>query len=279
MRGQLEEDMIGWRARLGFMVPPGNPTIEPEMIALAPPGVSLHFHRMDAGGGVPGALDNQDRRTRAMIDSLDSGVPILAAVKPDIIVIAHTATSYYLGRERETALLARLGEACGVPVVTAFGAVAAALERLQIRRIAYGAPYSAETTAQGRAHLEAYGFTVIRAENLEGVTNIYDETAERAYRLAQHRQRERRGGVPDRDRHADLAGARFAGRRSRQAGDFERLGDDVARAAMRWRAPENRRLRPFAAAGIIAAASRLSGPPRLRAFAARPRRRARHRAL
>ena len=176
--------MIGWRTRLGFMVPPGNPTIEPEMIALAPEGVSLHFHRMDAGGGVPGALDNQDRRTSAMIDSLEAGVPLLAAVKPDIIVIAHTATSYYLGRERAAALLAQLAASCGVPVVTAFGTVAAALERLQIRRIAYGAPYSAETTAQGRAHLEAHGFTVVSAGNLAGVTNIYDETAERAYRLA-----------------------------------------------------------------------------------------------
>jgi maleate isomerase len=176
--------MIGWRARLGFMVPPGNPTVEPEMIALAPDGVSVHFHRMDAGGGVPGSLDSQDRRTRAMIDSLDAGLPLLAAVKPDIITVAHTATSYYLGRERETELLARLGAASGVPVVTAFGAVAAALERLGVRRIAYGAPYSAETTEQGRAHLEACGFTVVRAENLAGVTNIYDETAERAYRLA-----------------------------------------------------------------------------------------------
>jgi maleate cis-trans isomerase len=38
--------MIGWRARLGFLVPPGNPTVGPEMMALAPEGVSLHFNRM-----------------------------------------------------------------------------------------------------------------------------------------------------------------------------------------------------------------------------------------
>jgi maleate cis-trans isomerase len=176
--------MIGWRARLGFLVPPGNPTVEPEMMALAPAGVSLHFHRMDAGEGVPGALDNQDQRTRAMIDSLDAAVPLLAAVKPDIIVIAHTATSYYLGREGEAALLARLSAASGVTVVTAFGCVAAALGRLGVRRVAVGTPYSAATTAQGRAHLKAHEFDVVRCENLPGVTNIYDETAERAYRLA-----------------------------------------------------------------------------------------------
>jgi maleate isomerase len=42
--------MIGWRARLGFLVPPGNPTVETEMIELAPNGVSLHFQRMVARG-------------------------------------------------------------------------------------------------------------------------------------------------------------------------------------------------------------------------------------
>jgi maleate isomerase len=176
--------MIGWRARLGFLVPPGNPTVEAEMIALAPVGVSLHFHRMAAGGGVPGALDNQDARTRTMIESLDESVALLAMVKPDIITVAHTATSYYLGRAREPELLARLSEAAGTRVVTAFGSVAAALGRLGVRRVALGAPYSAETTAQGHAHLEAHGFTVVHSENLKGVTNIYDETAERAYGLA-----------------------------------------------------------------------------------------------
>jgi maleate isomerase len=176
--------MIGWRARLGFLLPPGNPTVEAEMMALAPAGVSLHFHRLDSGGGVPGALDNQDERTRAMIDSLDASARLLAMVKPDIIVVAHTATSYHLGRSREAELLARLTSATGTSVITAFGSVVAGLERLGVRRVALGAPYSAETTEAGRAHLEMHGFHVVKSDNLKGVTNIYDETAERAYRIA-----------------------------------------------------------------------------------------------
>jgi maleate isomerase len=163
--------MIGWRARLGFLLPPGNPTVEPEMIALAPPGVSVHFNRMVAHG-VPGSLAGQNERTRTMVDNIDTSVAMLALVKPDIIVLAHTATSYHLGRQGEAELLARLQKATGTRVVTV------------VERLALGAPYSAETTLAGKAHLEAYGFRVVRCDNLKGVTNIYDETAERAYRLA-----------------------------------------------------------------------------------------------
>ena len=175
--------MIGWRARLGFLVPPGNPTVETEMIELAPNGVSLHFQRMVARG-VGGSLDGQRERNQMMIDNLESSIELLAMVQPDVIVLAHTATSYHLGREREAALLARLSEASGVPIVTAFGAVLRALQRLEVKRLALGAPYSAEVTLQGKAHLEAHGFEIVNFANLQGVTNIYDETAERAYGLA-----------------------------------------------------------------------------------------------
>jgi maleate isomerase len=175
--------MIGWRARLGFLVPPGNPTVEPEMIALAPEGVSLHFNRMVARG-VPGAPDGQSERNRMMIDNIDASIEMLALVQPDVIVIAHTATSYHLGRQSEAELLARLEKSTGTRVVTAFGSVLRAFERLDVRKLALGAPYSRETTLQGKAHLEAHGFNVVSFDNLKGVTNIYDETAERAYRLA-----------------------------------------------------------------------------------------------
>jgi maleate cis-trans isomerase len=175
--------MIGWRARLGFLVPPGNPTVESEMIALAPAGVSVHFHRMVARGR-PGAPDGQEERNRMMLEHIDDSVEMLALVKPDVIVIAHTATSYHLGRVAEASLLKRLEAASGTRIVTAFGSVARALQRLGVKRIALGAPYARETMLQGKAHLEAHGFEVVRYENLPDVTNIYDLTAEHAYKLA-----------------------------------------------------------------------------------------------
>jgi maleate isomerase len=175
--------MIGWRARLGFLLPPGNPTVEPEVVAMAPCGVSAHFQRMLARG-TPGTHAGQSERNRMMLDNIDASVEMLALVKPDVIALAHTATSYGLGRDGEAQLVARLQQSTGIPFVTAFGSVVRALERLGVTRLALGAPYSAETTLQGKAQLEAHGFRVVRFDNLKDVVNIYDETAERAYRLA-----------------------------------------------------------------------------------------------
>ena len=175
--------MIGWRARLGFLVPPGNPTVEAEMIALAPEGVSVHFHRMVARG-MGGSLDGQSERNQMMIDNIDGSIELLAMVEPEIIVVAHTATSYYLGRGGEADLVARLERSTGRRIVTAFGSVVGALECLGVRKLALGTPYSAEVTVQGKAHLEAHGFEIANFANLQGIDNIYDTTAEQAYRLA-----------------------------------------------------------------------------------------------
>lgn len=174
--------MIGFRARLGFLVPPGNPTTEPEVIHLAPPGVSVHFTRMVAHG-VTGSLDGQEERNHTQLAHLDENIALLAMVKPDVIVMAHTATSYTLGLAGERALVERIERETGIRFITAFGSVVTALRHLGISRIAAGTPYSESSTRQCKANLEANGFDVVSIGRLEGVSNIYDETPERAYRL------------------------------------------------------------------------------------------------
>ena len=169
--------------RLGFLVPPGNPTVEPEMAMLAPPGVTVHFNRMVASGPT-GVLTGQEERNRSQIASLDACAELLAMVSPAVMVLAHTATSYTLGIEGEEQVVRRLSGRFGVPFVTAFGSVVAALRHLGVRRVALGAPYADELMQRGRAHLEAHGFEVVSCGRLEGVTNIYDETPERAASLA-----------------------------------------------------------------------------------------------
>lgn len=175
--------MFGWRARLGFLVPPGCPTVEGEVPPMMPRGVTAHFSRMVAEGKT-GSLEGQEERNRSQIANLDHSVRLLAMVKPNVIALAHTATSYTLGRAGEEQLMQRLQTEYQVPFITAFGSVVDALSHLGVNRIALGAPYAEEMTLRGKAHLETYGIDVVSHGRLENVTNIYDETAERAYTLA-----------------------------------------------------------------------------------------------
>lgn len=174
--------MKGWRARLGFLIPPGNPTIECEMPEMAPPGVSVHFSRMVAPGE-GGTHAGQEERNRSQIEHIDESADLLVKVKPGVMMLAHTASSYTLGRRAEAELIKRLQAKYQTPIGTAFGSVVAALNVLGAKRIALGAPYAREIMLQGKALLEEHGFAVVSHGVLENVTNIFDETPERAYRL------------------------------------------------------------------------------------------------
>jgi maleate cis-trans isomerase len=151
-------------------LPPGNPNVEPELISMAPKGVSVHFGRMIARG-VTGDHAGQDARTRCQLDHIDEQTEMLAHLRPQVIAMAHTASSYMLGREGEIALTARLEKQYDIRFTSAFVSVVAAMEELGVKKVALGT-------------LESYGLEVVNYRRLENVRNIYEETPARAYALA-----------------------------------------------------------------------------------------------
>jgi len=174
--------MEDWRVRLGFMVPPGTPTVEQEMFAHAPPGVSVHFARMVARGPV-GTLANLQSRAASQLANLDETVDSIASVEPEVITLAHTATSYTLGAAGDAELARRQEERTGIPFISALGSAAAALQALGVRRIAIGTPYDRALTMRSKEVFEQYGFEVVHADCLPDVECIFTETRRRVYGL------------------------------------------------------------------------------------------------
>ena len=169
--------------RLGVLVPAGNPTIEPELYRMAPRSLTIHFARLESLAGEPGGADGMERRTLGYLDSLPSATRALASVRPDLVVLSHTAVSYLTGFGDEPALLDRFASLAGTRVMTAAGAILAALRHLGVRRLALATPYPETISAAGRAYWQEAGFDIVAHRRLPGVTNIYDETEERAYML------------------------------------------------------------------------------------------------
>jgi maleate cis-trans isomerase len=199
------------------------------MYELAPPGVSVHFTRMGASGPA-GTHEGQDERNRSQIASIEACCELLNMVSPQVMVMAHTATSYTLGREAEVELVARMERISGTRFITAFGSVLEAFKHLGVTRIAYGTPYNMDTTLQGKRHLELHDIEVVSHGHLANVRNIYEENAERAYSIAREVD------------HPDAQAIFLSGVGMPTLGAIQALEDDLgkpvlsAASAMMWNA-------------------------------------------
>jgi len=162
------------------LVPGGNPTVEPELYRMAPASVTIHFARLRSPAGEPGAVQGLENRTLGYLDALADAVSAIAEVDPDLVVLAHTAVSYLNGFANEAALVDRLARLAGARAATAAGSVRAALVHLGVRRIAVAMPYPEAIGVASHAYWTAAGFEVVARHRLADVTNIYEETEERA---------------------------------------------------------------------------------------------------
>ena len=150
----VEKPMIGFRARLGLLIPSTNVAAEAEFYTMAPPGVTFHFgrleHRPDLG------IEKYER----MVEELATEVAKLSHAGVRAIAFACTTGSLYGGKGYNERVEDEIKHLSGVPATSTASAVVEALSFLNAKRLLVLTPYSAKVNELEKRFLEAYGFAV-----------------------------------------------------------------------------------------------------------------------
>jgi maleate cis-trans isomerase len=143
------------RGLVGVLTPQANTTVEPEFAILWPPGIAMLNARMTS------AKPTIIARLLDYLRDLPGAARQFANAPITALAFACTGASYYAGVAEEDALVARLEDALGIPVITAAIAVRDAFHALGATRIGLVSPYPDDLTDAARAYWTARGFEVV----------------------------------------------------------------------------------------------------------------------
>ncbi len=143
------------KRRAGIIVPPSNPTVEPELHALMDSALSMHIARLPVvAGDLQSRLAAYPGFYRSCFDSFDG-------LKLDAMFIGVTGSTYAFGAGADRDLCARLSDATGIPVRTASLAILDALEEMDINTITLISPYPDWLTAESVQYWRSGGINVV----------------------------------------------------------------------------------------------------------------------
>ncbi|QNP61584.1 maleate cis-trans isomerase family protein [Streptomyces genisteinicus] len=141
--------------RLGVVVPPENPTAEPEFNHLLGTGLNVYTARFPVTPGT-GLRRMLETYNEVLPDTLGD----FGGMRLDATVVACSASHYLLGPEGDRALCEELSVRVRHPVRSSTQAVLAACEALGIGRLTLVSPYEPWLTDVSRAYWERAGLAV-----------------------------------------------------------------------------------------------------------------------
>jgi len=121
--------MIGWRARLGLMVPSVNVVMEPEFNLMAPKGVSVHSARLASSDTIFIKVTQQNRENLRIINenALKAALELQHS-EVDVIGYGATAAGWTEGVDVDQRIKKSIEDRVGIPVVTGMMAIVDALQ-------------------------------------------------------------------------------------------------------------------------------------------------------
>jgi maleate isomerase len=161
-------DALGYRKKIGIVVPSTNTIVGPESEALRPRGVTNHVARLTLENRPIQASDQGFlAHVQAMRDGIGPAIDQVMTCGPDHVIMAVAIEAFTGGVAAADALQKELAARAKVGVSMGSTAAVAALRKFGATRIAVMTPHQPKGDETVRGYLEEAGFTVQRLIGLK----------------------------------------------------------------------------------------------------------------
>lgn len=177
--------MIGWRAKIGVMVPCRNYTLEPEFYRMAPEGVSFHFDRLGIVlGGEKETPQSVEKRLKGYGEDVITCARNFSSMNLDAIGFGCTSGSLIAGPHYDQEIIQKIQKITPIPTTTTSTAAIEALIEMRMKRVTVVTPYVPEVNEKVKSFLEAHGIEVLQIKGIPSVSVKSEIIPQNVYRLA-----------------------------------------------------------------------------------------------
>ena len=134
-------DLLGYRAKMGVVVPSTNTTMEPEMHSMAPRGVTFHTARIYLAQSSVRSPEEARNAVEAFQSALGVAIRDVTTAEIDHLLIGVSALSFMEGVAGSQRFEETLKAITKVPTTTAASATTAALRLYSVKRLGILSPH------------------------------------------------------------------------------------------------------------------------------------------
>lgn len=160
-------DTLGFRKRIGVVIPSTNTTVQPECEMLRPRGVTNHTARSTIKERPLNTEQAFMEHMQAMRDGMGAAVDQIMTAGVDHLIMGIALETFWGGVAVSNKLRAELEQRAGVGVSMGSTAIVAALHKFGAKRISILTPHQQRGDDMVRLYMTEAGFEIIRLKGLK----------------------------------------------------------------------------------------------------------------
>ena len=124
-------DVVGFRAKMGVIIPSTNTVVEADFWDMRIPGVTFHTGRIYIGQPALDSDSAMEQLLQQVDKSIETALRDVMTCQPDYVLMGMSAPTFWGGVEGNRRFVERVRSLTGLKIVTGADACRAALEAVQ----------------------------------------------------------------------------------------------------------------------------------------------------